>query len=30
MTEYRGGKAILLESKVFDYREPEPEPEPEE
>jgi hypothetical protein len=30
MTEYRGGKAILLESKVFDYREPAPEPEPEE
>ena len=28
MTEYSGSKAILLESKVFDYREPEPEPVP--
>lgn len=30
MTEYSGGKAILLESKVFDYRQPEPAPELEE
>lgn len=29
MTEYDHGRAILLESKVFDYRQPEPEPEPE-
>ena len=27
--EYNHEKAILLESKVFDYRESEPEPEPE-
>ena len=29
MMEYSGNKAILLESKVFDYRQPEPAPEPE-
>ena len=29
MTEYTGNKAILLESKVFDYRQPEPEPNEE-
>lgn len=29
MTEYDHGRAILLESKVFDYRQPEPAPEPE-
>lgn len=29
MTEYFHDRAILLESKVFDYREPEPAPEPE-
>ena len=28
MTEYFHDGAILLESKVFDYRQPEPEPEP--
>ena len=30
MHEYSHGKAIILESKVFDYREPEPAPEPEQ
>lgn len=30
MMEYSGNKAILLESKVFDYRQPEPVPEPNE
>lgn len=30
MTVYEHGRAILTESKVFDYRQPEPEPEPEE
>ena len=33
LTEYNHGNAIMLESKVFDYRSapaPEPEPEPEE
>lgn len=29
MTEHRGNQVILLEAKVFDYRQPEPEPEPE-
>lgn len=29
MTEHSHDRIILLESKVFDYREPEPEPEPE-
>ena len=29
MHEYSGNKVILLESKEFDYRQPEPEPEPE-
>jgi hypothetical protein len=29
MTEHRGNQIILLEAKVFDYREPEPAPEPE-
>jgi hypothetical protein len=29
MTEYRGNQIIMLESKVFDYRQPEPAPEPE-
>ena len=29
MTEYNHNNAILLESKVFDYRQPEPEPEEE-
>lgn len=27
MTEHSGDRIILLESKVFDYRQPEPEPE---
>lgn len=30
MSEYSNGRTILLESKVFDYREPEPAPEPED
>lgn len=31
MTEHRHGQIIMLEAKVFDYRQPEPEPpEPEE
>jgi hypothetical protein len=29
MTEHRGNQIIMLEAKVFDYRQPEPEPEPE-
>lgn len=30
LTEHNGGRAILLESKIFDYRESESIPEPEE
>ena len=30
MTEHRSSQIIMLESKVFDRREPEPEPEPPE
>ena len=29
MTEYNHGNAVLLEAKVFDYRQPEPEPNEE-
>ena len=29
MTEHSGDHIIILESKVFDYRQPEPAPEPE-
>ena len=29
LTEYSGSRAVMLESKVFDYRQPEPAPEPE-
>ena len=29
LTEHRHNSIILLESKVFDYRQPEPAPEPE-
>ena len=29
MTEHVGDRIILLESKVFDFRQPEPAPEPE-
>lgn len=29
MTEHDHDRIILLEAKVFDYRQPEPEPEPE-
>jgi hypothetical protein len=29
LTEHRGNQIILLEAKVFDYRQPEPEPEEE-
>lgn len=29
LIEYGHDKAILLEAKVFDYRQPEPAPEPE-
>ena len=28
MAEYNHGNVIMLESKVFDYRQPEPDPEP--
>jgi transposase len=30
LTEYDGNRAVMLESKVFDYRQPEPAPEPED
>jgi hypothetical protein len=30
MTEHRGNQIIMLESKVFDYRQPEPAPEVDE
>ena len=26
MTEHRGDRIVLLEARVFDYRDPEPEP----
>lgn len=29
LMETRSDRNVLLESKVFDYRQPEPEPEPE-